>query len=85
MRIEIDHDLDAQGNVMAVHVIDSTDPTHVAALTAEKAAGAVRKDATWNTVSKHKLANPGETRWQFLVRQVNGAGGPANLKALNLT
>lgn len=84
MLIEIDQEFDAQGNVIGHHVIDSADVQHVAVITALNVAPAGRAAQGWNIVSKHKLANPGETRWQFLVRQINAAGAPPNLKALNL-
>lgn len=84
MIIEIDHDVTPDGHVTAVQFIDTNDPAVIATLQACSGNAVAQAKAQYAVVSKHSLANPLETRWAFLLRQINAPLGPANLKALNL-
>lgn len=84
MRIEIDQDVMPDGRVVGVHCIHTDDPKLIAVLTACNNSPAAQTAAGYGVVSKHANANPGETRWQFILRQLLSAPANDAAKLLNL-
>lgn len=84
MRIEIDHDVMPDGRIVAVHCLHTEDPKVQATLQACSGNPAAQAAAGYSVVSKHATANPGETRWQLLLRQLLAVPANDPVKLLNL-
>jgi hypothetical protein len=69
MLIIFDHDLDAQGNTITNHVIDTANPAVQAMLTATKATVAAQTLAGYSQITKHP-SYVGMTRWQAILGEV---------------
>jgi len=84
MLITFDHDIDAQGNVIALHQIETTDPNVLITFTAINGNPAAQLKAGYNEIHKIIGHPAGETRYQRIIAQL--ATAPANdpVKQLNL-
>jgi len=84
MRIDFDHDVNANGYVMAVHFIETTDPAVIATMKAINGNPAAQAQAGYAEIHKVTGRPAGETRYQHIVALL--ATAPANdpVKQLNL-
>jgi hypothetical protein len=69
MQIIFDHDVDAKGNIVASHLIETSDPAVQAMLTAVKVSAATQTAAGYSIMSNHPTY-PGKTRWQVILAEV---------------
>jgi hypothetical protein len=69
MKIVFDHDVDAAGNILTSHYVDTTDPNVQAMLTTVKVSAAAQTTAGYGVMSNHP-GYPGKTRWQVVLSEV---------------
>jgi hypothetical protein len=69
MQIIFDHDVDAKGNIIATHFIETLDPAAQAMLAAVKVSAATQTTAGYSVMSNHPTY-PGKTRWQVILAEV---------------